>query len=261
MTLGEPAEQSKVLDPETREFYRDVLVQLKDAQVPFMLGGAYAFTHYAGIERHTKDLDVFVLRGHLDASLRALERKGYDTEITSALWLAKAHSGEAFADIIFSSGNGVAPVDEEWLQHAEEGEVFGLSVKMCPVEEMIWQKAFIMERERYDGADVAHLILARGEKLNWARLLHRFDAYWPVLLSHLILFEFIYPGQEQAAPRQVVNELLERFQNGEHQNVPTEHLCRGTLISRSQYLVDIEQWGHTDARLTPYGAVEPDKVF
>jgi hypothetical protein len=28
------------------------------------------------------------------------------------------------------------------------------------VEEMVWQKAFIMERERFDGADVVHLIQA-----------------------------------------------------------------------------------------------------
>ena len=26
------------------------------------------------------------------------------------------------------------------------------------MEESLWQKAFIMERERYDGADVAHLL-------------------------------------------------------------------------------------------------------
>jgi hypothetical protein len=27
---------------------------------------------------------------------------------------------------------------------------------------MIWSKAFVMERERYDGADVAHVILRRA---------------------------------------------------------------------------------------------------
>ena len=34
-------------------------------------------------------------------------------------------------------------------------------------EETLWSKAFVMERERYDGADVAHLILAHGERLDW----------------------------------------------------------------------------------------------
>jgi hypothetical protein len=59
------------------------------------------------------------------------------------------------------------------------------------VEETIWSKAFVMERERYDGADIAHLLRASAERLDWHRLLERFDAHWPVLLSHLILFGFI----------------------------------------------------------------------
>ncbi len=64
---------------------------------------------------------------------------------------------------------------------------------------MIWSKAFIMERERYDGADIAHLILACGRDLDWRRLLGRFGRRWRVLLSHLVLFGFVYPGGAGAA--------------------------------------------------------------
>jgi hypothetical protein len=32
---------------------------------------------------------------------------------------------------------------------------------------MIWSKGFVMERERFDGADVTHLLRAVGPKLNW----------------------------------------------------------------------------------------------
>ena len=28
-----------------------------------------------------------------------------------------------------------------------------------------------------------------------------------------------------------------------------EHVCRGPLLSRAQYLIDIQLWGHKDARL------------
>ena len=30
-------------------------------------------------------------------------------------------------------------------------------------------------------------------------------------------------------------------------------LCRGTLLSRSQYLTDVYEWGYQDARLAPHG--------
>src|SRR5262249_34183779 len=41
-------------------FYREALARLHKAQIEFMVGGAYAFGHYTGIFRDTKDFDVFV---------------------------------------------------------------------------------------------------------------------------------------------------------------------------------------------------------
>jgi hypothetical protein len=35
--------------------------------------------------------------------------------------------------------------------------------------------------------------------------------------------------------------------------------CQGTLLSRSQYLPDLER-GYRDARLPPYGRLTPDEV-
>ena len=52
-----------------------------------------------------------------------------------------------------------------------------------------------MERERYDGADIAHLLRARADQLAWRRLLRRFGPHWRVLLGHLVLFGFVYPGE------------------------------------------------------------------
>jgi hypothetical protein len=37
-------------------------------------------------------------------------------------------------------------------------------------------------------------------------------------------------------------------------------VCRGTLLSREQYLFDIEQLGYTDARLRPHGAMTPEQA-
>jgi hypothetical protein len=42
---------------------------------------------------------------------------------------------------------------------------------------MIWSKAFIMERERFDGADVMHLIHENANRLDWNRLLERFGQH------------------------------------------------------------------------------------
>jgi hypothetical protein len=162
--------------------------------------------------------------------------------------------------VIYSSGNGVAEVDDEWFAHAVDEEVLGTPVKLCPPEEMIWSKAMIMERERYDGADVAHLLRHCSGLLNWDRLVRRFAANWRVLLSHLVLFGFIYPGERALIPSGLVKDLVNRMLA--ELEVPTRNskVCQGTLLSRAQYLVDVDEWGYEDARAVPRGSMSEAQI-
>ena len=124
--------------------------------------------------------------------------------------------------------------------------VLGVIVRLSPVEEMIWSKAFIQERERFDGADVLHLLRETGPSLDWPRLLMRFGDYWRVLLSHLILFGFVYPDKRQNVPAWVMEELIRRL-SVSRPNLQND-VCYGTLLSREQYLHDIERWKYRDSR-------------
>jgi hypothetical protein len=139
-------------------------------------------------------------------------------------------------------------------------EVLGLKLELCPAEEMIWSKAFVVERERYDGADIAHLFRACGASLDWQRMLRRFDTNWRVLLSHIVLFGYIYPSEREAIPPWVVQELLGRMQRELTMAPPTSRVCQGTLLSRAQYLVDINAWGYEDARLRDDVRMSPDDI-
>src|SRR5215212_7600396 len=133
------ASQSETLvDPTSRRFYVDSMALMRDGGVPFLVGGAYAFARYTGIERHTKDFDVFIRREDFDLATRIFEKAGLRTELTFPHWIGKAFKGDDFVDLIFSAGNGVATVDELWFEHAVPGEVFGMDVLLIPAEEMIW---------------------------------------------------------------------------------------------------------------------------
>jgi hypothetical protein len=197
---------------DTNTFYRRTLHVLSDARVPFLVGGSHAYLEYTGIVRNTKDFDLFVRREHLDRALGALRDGGYRTEITFPHWLAKAHQADDHVDLVFSSGNGVGKVDEEWFSHAKEAEVLGMPVKIAPIEELIWQKSFVMERERFDGADVMHLIRHCAEIIDWERLQARFDRYWPLLLTYLTMFTFVYPSERHRVPAEVFESLMDRLQ-------------------------------------------------
>ena len=241
------------LTSHTCTFYRQALLALQAAQVPFLVGGAYALAHYTGITRHTKDIDIFVYPHECERTLEVLRATGYHTELTFPHWLGKAVCRDDCIDVIFSAGNGITQVDAMWFTHAVAAEVFGIPVNLCPPEEMLWSKSYIMERERYDGADIVHLLHACGAGLDWPRLLDRFGLHWRVLLSHLILYGFVYPAEQSRIPTWVTQELLQRLQSELRNPLPLDSLCQGTLLSRAQYCIDIAERGYRDARLVPTG--------
>lgn len=228
---------------------------LNEARIPYTVGGAFALRVYTGIHRDTKDLDVFLMQKDVGRALDACTRAGFRTELTDPLWLGKAIDGEFFVDFIFSSGNGIAVVDEEWIALGRRAVVQGVPTVVAPPEEMIWSKSFVQERHRYDGADVAHLILACGKDLDWERLYRRMRDHWQVLFAHLLLFRFSYPRERDRVPHWLVEELARRTIRAEREPLTEEQvrLCRGTLLSRYSYIIDVEEWGYADGR----GAARP----
>lgn len=162
-------------------------------------------------------------------------------------------------DVIFSSGNGVAKVDDIWFAQATPAHFLGEEVLLCPPEETTWSKAFVIERERFDGADINHLIRACGDALDWDRLLHRFGVHWRVLLSHLVLFGFVYPSERASVPAWVTHELIDRLERESTTAPPERRVCQGTLLSRIQYVIDLDQWGLEDARLDPESGMTPEQ--
>lgn len=244
----------------TRRFFRRTLAALVAAGVDFLVGGAFAIERYAGLVRDTKNFDVFVRprdRGRLLATLAAV---GCETEEPYPHWLAKARCAGDVVDVIFNSGNAMCEVDDGWFAHATGGRVLGVPVRFVPAEELLWSKAFVQERERFDGADVAHLIRARGELIDWPRLLRRFGPHWRVLMAHLVLYGYVYPQERHRVPEWVMNELLLRLQGELGASAAGGQLCQGTLLSRAQYLIDIERWGYEDGRAEPLGRMRPEDI-
>lgn len=254
---------AKHLDKSAFDFYSNALIVIQESGIPFMVGGAYALAAYTGIHRHTKDLDLFVKKEDVRKILDLMSKKGFRTEFTFPHWLGKVLHGEHYVDVIYSSGNGVATVDQEWFDYASEGPVLGVPCKLIPPEEMLWSKCYVMDRERFDGADVNHVIRACAQTMDWDRLLRRFGPHWRVLLAHIVFFGFTYPNERKKIPHWVMRDLIMRLQldhSGPQLVGDDEKICQGTLISREQYLVDIDEWGFADARLEPMGPMTEQDI-
>lgn len=242
-----------------RKFYLTVLDALDRAGVPYLLGGAFALRHYTGIERDTKDLDLFMRRDDVPPAFEAVRSLPFETKIEADHWLGKIMRGDGLVDLIYSSGNGLCGVDEEWYKYADRGDFLGRQVNIIPAEEMLWSKSFVQDRGRYDGADVAHLLLARADGMDWDRVLRRFDDHWPVLLSQLILFAYVFPSERRRVPDGTWEELTGRLILS-LQKPGALKLTRGPFFSFMDYLSDLEK-GYLDARLAPHGPLTGRQVL
>ena len=230
-----------------RIVYREGLRALNRAGVRYIVSGLYAIYEYTGIYRKTKDLDLFFEPGMVVDAARVLRDAGFTTYLEQAHWLAKAKKDGKQVDLIFGMGNGLAFIDHAWYEHSRAGILAGEPVRVAPPEDLIMHRIFVSERHRYDMADILHLILRRGDELDWKRLLARIHAHWRLFLAQIHLFDYAYPGHRRQIPDWVRDKLLERARE-ERDDDGDPDVCAGTLISRFSFSIDVNEWGFRDLR-------------
>ncbi|MGN6165119.1 MAG: nucleotidyltransferase [Flavisolibacter sp.] len=230
---------------EAHSFYKEALELLKESGNPFLLGGAFAMFHHTGIYRDTKDLDIFCKPSDYPSILKFFADKGYRTDLYDVRWLAKVYKDDYFIDIIFDTVNNICRVDDSWLEHATKARFMGMDVMLLAPEELVFCKLYVLNRERYDGADVNHVLLKTGKNFDWKRLLFHMDPHWHILLAQLLQFQFVYPSEyRDIVPKWLFDELMRRAH--EQYDLPPayEKVCRGPMIDQTQYEIDIKEWNY-----------------
>lgn len=240
-------EGSPDFEPEQRRVFALGLNALNDAGVPYMVGGAFAKHAYTGIWRNTKDLDLFLKPDDLKQALEVVASAGFNTEVEFQHWLAKATLEPYFIDLIFGTGHGQLQIDDAWFVYSQPVKVAGVKTRLIPPEELIVSKAYVAERYRFDGADIIHLILRLEGKLDWQRILDRLGANRPLLFWYLALFQFVYPGQTDYLPHELMEQFFDEMRRRWSKPRPPRAF-RGTLLDPFSFIVDIEDWGFEDRR-------------
>jgi hypothetical protein len=233
--------------PAAEAFYSEVLQLMAQSGIPFLVSGTYALSCYTGIDRPTKDVDVFAKAGDALKLLHFFKAHDFDVEIVDERWLNRVTRGELFVDIITNMPTVTTHVTDDWFVNAPETELFGAKVRLVPPTQFIWSKIFVQDHHRYDGADVTHMILKRHNDIDWRQLLSHMELYWEVLLIALLNFRFVYPSERNNVPEWLMNELLERLRDQQDVKGPGKKVCRGRIFSPRDYAVDVEQWGFSEA--------------
>lgn len=232
-----------------REVYKRALEALNSAGIPFVVAGAYAIYEHTGIYRKTKDLDLLFEPSAVVAAARVLRDAGFTTRLEDSHWLAKATMGDYFVDLIYGMGNGIALIDEGWIEHSRPGILAACPVRIAPAEELVWHRLFISERHRHDMSDIVHLILSYGQDLDWARLVDRVGEHWPLLLAQILMFGYVYPGYRSNVPEWVTEKLMDQARGQIGRDEPDHFgVTRGPMISRFSFAIDMREWGFSSPR-------------
>jgi hypothetical protein len=232
--------------PDAVDFYVESLRLLTESGIPFLLSGTYALSCFTGIVRPTKDLDVFCKPSDAPKILSFFKARGYEIQIEDERWIGKVFRDGNFFDVIYNISSASIPITDEWFKEVCEAEVYGTIVRVTPPTQFILSKLFLQTRYRYDGADIVHTIFRKHREIDWHWLLSSVELYWEVLLINLLLFRFVYPSERDLIPRWLFDELLERLKAQEEMPPSGVKICRGRLLSPTDFVIDVSEWGFAD---------------
>jgi Uncharacterised nucleotidyltransferase len=225
--------------------FRETLMLLNRCRVPYAVSGAFALQVHTGIWRSTKDIDLFLAPEDVSAATCCLQKHGFRCKTKDRVWLHKAHRNGFFVDLITGMSNAVITVERSWIDRAKPAMVLDVRVRVLAAEELLVSKLFVIRRERFDGADIAHIVYASQGNLDWDRIFDLVKEHWEILLYALVLYRYVYPAYSQYVPRRVWERLLGRFAKEVAKPNPSAPF-RGSLVDDKMFAIDVAEWGMAD---------------
>lgn len=223
-------------------FYQQALSFLTGNDFRVLVAGTYALNHYTGMNRPTKDLDLFCTAGDYPKIVKALTDEGFKVRIIDERWLAKIEDTDGFIDLIFGNVPGFIAITDDWFATKDITEIGGIEVPVTKPTELYASKIFRLSRSHFDGIDLAFLTYHQHRRLSWKRILELMENHWELLFLQIILYRYLFPFKRKDIPDWLVRELNQRFKNQIKIPAPEEKVTRGMLVAPQEFHPLISQW-------------------
>src|SRR5215204_1501200 len=149
---------------------KQTVAALRDAGIPFLLGGSLASWARGGPETR-KDLDFMVKREDAERALEVLSEAGMRPERPPEEWLFKAWDGEVCVDLIYEPRG--LEIDDDALARGEELHVLGITIPVLAVEDLMTTKLMSIGEHALDYSSVLQVARALREQIDWPGLRRR----------------------------------------------------------------------------------------
>jgi len=197
-------EWADAMDDEVWACYRRAIEAMRASGIRFLLGGGFALATYTGRWRNTKDIDFYIMEKDRDAAIAALTQAGFEDLFPQLpydrKWIYRSTKSGVIVDIIWAMANQRAQVDEIWFENAVTASVRNERLQVVPLEEFLWCKVYILQRDHCDWTDIFNSLYAAGPLVDWDHLLWRLEEDWPLLKGLLMVYGWLCPKQARELP-------------------------------------------------------------
>jgi hypothetical protein len=146
------------------EVLKKATAALRDADVPFLLGGSLASWARGGPETF-KDLDFMIKPEDAERALEALAHAGLRAEKPPEGWLYKAYDGDVLIDLIFEP-RGLEMTDEV-IERGDPMEVLSLPIRVMSLEDVFSTKLLALTEHYLDYGGLLSMARALREQVDW----------------------------------------------------------------------------------------------
>jgi predicted nucleotidyltransferase len=150
---------------EMLETLKKVAGLLRDAEIPFLLGGGVAVWARGGPESD-HDLDLMLREPDAERARGVLDEAGLRTEKPPEGWLYKAFDDGVMVDLIFRPTG--QPVEEEVFERAEELNVNAVPMQVMSLEDVLVTKLSALREHELDYDSVVEMARTVREQIDWA---------------------------------------------------------------------------------------------
>jgi hypothetical protein len=150
--------------PDLIEAMKVAAAALRDAEVPYLLGGGLAAWARGGPPTE-HDVDLFVKEKDAERALAALVDAGMKPERPPEGWLFKAWHGDILIDLIFHPAGG--PVGQEHFDRAEALEVMAQPMLVASLDDVVATKLLAINEQSPDFSSVLELARSLREQIDW----------------------------------------------------------------------------------------------
>jgi hypothetical protein len=157
---------------ELLETLKKVAGLLRDAEVPFLLGGGLAVWARGGPET-VHDIDLMLQPLDAERASKVLTDAGLRTEVPPEGWLYKAYDGDVMVDLIF--GPSGQPIEHDVFGRGEELNVNAVPMQVMALEDVFVTKLAALREHELDYESVVQMARPVREQVDWSNVRKRTD--------------------------------------------------------------------------------------